>query len=272
MPPKTPATKPAVKAPAKPQAKPAASKPVRTKYSAKGALLSYVDDPSKDVRDPKNWITLEAQPGYKDGNNVGIVEFEGMIHITQKTKDVKCILDFTTANYSNVRVMKGKKPSDRITISYSVLGKVGIRYEPDIAGAHIRRRKALEVAAKANGWVGVKILTADAIADVPAKSAALIALHQRYEEAVDRTYDEALAAQEPLDFQIAALSVTRSEAKPKADQDNLHKEIVELDEALRERQGECDRAIQDLEKEYERKKQELAAVEESNDDDLYNAD
>ncbi len=51
--------------------------------------------------------------------------------------------------------MKGKEPSDRITvstlnrlamplrtiinyyqISYSVLGEVGIRYEPDIAGAH----------------------------------------------------------------------------------------------------------------------------------------
>ena len=72
-----------------------------TKYSAKGALLSYVDSPSKDVRDPKNWIKLEAQPhpAYKDGNNVGVVEFGGMIHITQKTKDVKCILDFTTANY-----------------------------------------------------------------------------------------------------------------------------------------------------------------------------
>ncbi|KAI4213049.1 MAG: hypothetical protein LQ349_009303, partial [Xanthoria aureola] len=98
MAPPTPAAKPAKPA-AKPAAKPTASKPVPTKYTAKAAVLSYVDSPSKEVRDPKSWATLEAQPGYKEGNNVGIVEFDGMIHITQKSNDVKCTLDFTTANY-----------------------------------------------------------------------------------------------------------------------------------------------------------------------------
>lgn len=82
-----------------PAAKPAAYKLMPTKYRANAAVLSYVDSPSKEVRDPKSWVTLEAPSGYYDGNNVGIVEFDGMIHITQKSNDVKCILDFTTANY-----------------------------------------------------------------------------------------------------------------------------------------------------------------------------
>lgn len=110
------------------------------------------------------------------------------------------------------------------------------------------------------------------IADEPATSAALAALDQRHEEAVNRLYDEALKVQEPLDFQITDLTEKRSKVKSKADQDRLDGEIVKLDEVLRERQEECDRAMLALDADYEREKRELAAAEENNDDDLYTAD
>ena len=54
--------------------------------------------------------------------------------------------------------------------------------------------------------------------------------------------------------------------------DARHPSINESEDTWFHRRGECDRAKQDLEEDYERKKQESAAVEEGNDDDSYNAD
>lgn len=109
--------------------------------------------------------------------------------------------------------------------------------------------------------------------DEPATSAALAALSQRYEAEVNRLYDEDLKVQEPLDFQIRDLSIKRSAAKSKADQDRLDGEIVKLDEVLRKRQEGYDRAMRALDANYEREERELAAAEEEdNDEDLYTAD
>lgn len=86
-------------------------------------------------------------------------------------------------------------------------------------------------------------------------------------------YDEDLKVQEPLDFQIRDLSIKRSAAKSKADQDRLDGEIVKLDEVLRKRQEGYDRAMRALDANYEREERELAAAEEEdNDEDLYTAD
>ncbi|KAL8869649.1 MAG: hypothetical protein Q9174_004114, partial [Haloplaca sp. 1 TL-2023] len=129
---KIPAGSPAGKGPSKAPT----PKPIPTKYTARCAILSYIDSSSNLMTDPGSWTVLETQAESSNANNVGPVVFEGPIQITQKSGNTKCTLDYPATSYSDVQIIEGAKPSDPVTITFCVVGEASIRYEPDVPDAN----------------------------------------------------------------------------------------------------------------------------------------
>ncbi|KAL9023710.1 MAG: hypothetical protein Q9180_008132, partial [Flavoplaca navasiana] len=113
-----------------------------------------------------------------------------------------------------------------------------------------------------------------AIADTPTntKQAALEALLQRHQVETDELLTEQLAVIDPLNNQVENLLAKRSEVQQQADLDRIDAEIQRLDEVLKARQDESDKATLRLAAKQTGEVQELEAEEDDNDDDLYSAD